>query len=518
VARAQVDVWGVSYLPLLTPVEAAAVDTAAREQHGVPEVVLMESAGRAAALVLDRLFPRGRVAVAAGSGNNGGDALVLARVLRAWGRDVVVVAAGNSQPDAGLRHGFDIPIETFNDDSSRFAQADVLVDGVLGTGARGAPREPAATVIEAMNASGRPVLSLDLPSGVDAEKGDVEGMAIRAAATVTFGWPKTGLLFQPARGRCGRLLAVEIGFPPLHVSGRDAALLITPDWAAERLPRRSPSAHKGTSGRLLVLAGTDGMAGAAVIAAKAAQRAGAGLVNVASAASNRVVLQTAVPEAIFVDRAGLSPEEASSAHALLAGPGIGTDDGALRALDRAIELTAGLRTAIDADALNLFAKSPDRLADVAKDRDLVITPHAGELSRLTGATIREVVADPVAAARDAAGRFGCSVLLKGQPSIVASPDQPLLVNTVGSSDVASAGMGDQLSGVTGAMLAAGLSAREAAAVALFYSGRAADLAGLGRSLGPHDVSAALFRAFGRAGARRNPTGLPFVVFDQPARW
>jgi ADP-dependent NAD(P)H-hydrate dehydratase / NAD(P)H-hydrate epimerase len=260
------------------------------------------------------------------------------------------------------------------------------------------------------------------------------------------------------------------------------------------------------------------MAGAAVIAAQAAQRAGAGLVHIASTAANRVILQTAAAEAIFVDRSALAEWDALASHALLAGPGIGTDDGALHALEAALDRTAGVPAVLDADALNLHARSPERLAGVAAGRDLVITPHPGELSRLTGVSLREVVADPASAAREAAERFGCSVLLKGQPSVVATPGQPLLVNTVGSSDVASAGMGDQLAGVIGAMLAAGLSAREAAAVALFYCGRAADLAARGRSLGAADVSDWLDAAFERPGARRNPTGLPFVLFDQPARW
>ena len=516
--RASRDVWGIRHVPLVTPEEAAALELAAHDRHHVPGRVLMESAGRAAALVLDRLFPRGRVVVAAGSGNNGGDALVLARVLSAWGRDVRVVAAGSKPPDPALRHGFDIRVADFDDDPTLFTSADVLVDGVLGTGAHGAPREPAATMIEAMNGAERPIVALDLPSGVDATSGDVDGLAVRAAVTVTFGWPKIGLLFQPARSRCGRLIVVEIGFPPLHVSNEDAALLLTPDWAAERLPRRPPAAHKGTSGRLLLVAGTDGMAGAAVIAARAAQRAGAGLVEVASSAANRVVLQTAVPEAIFTDRAELHEREETGAHALVAGPGIGLNVAAVQAIEAAIALTPGVRTAFDADALNMFARAPDRLAEIGQSRDFVITPHPGELSRLTGRSVTEIVDDPVTAAREAASRFGCSVLLKGQPSIIASPGQPLLVSSVGSSDVASAGMGDQLAGVIGAMLAAGLSAREAAAVALFYSGRAADLADRGRSLGPAEVSDTLHTAFEQPGARRNPTGLPFVLFDQPARW
>ncbi len=511
------DVFGRESVALVTPAEAAALDRAAREKQDVPERVLMESAGRAAALVLHRIFPRGRVVVAAGSGNNGGDALVLARVLLAWGRDVSIVQAGSQPPAAALTHGFDIPIEPLATDAA-LAAGDVLVDGILGTGARGAPRSPAAEAIRALNASERPIVALDLPSGVDAETGRVSDDAIAAHTTITFGWPKIGLLLQPARQQCGRLVAVEIGFPPLTPSGPHTAQLITPDWAAARLPRRPPSAHKGTSGRLLLLAGSEGMAGAAALASRAAQRAGAGLVRVASAASNRLVLQSVVPEATFVDRTALDPADMGTMHALLAGPGIGTDDSARRALEDALALTGSRPVSFDADAINLFARDPEWLARVARSRGAIITPHPLELSRLTGRAVADILPDPVSAARDAARRFGCVVLLKGQPSLIAAPDQPLLVNTAGSSDVAAAGMGDQLSGVIGALLAAGLPPREAAAAGIFYSSRAADLAHMGRSLGPMDVSESLHAAFDRPGLDESPLRLPFVTFDQPPRW
>jgi NAD(P)H-hydrate epimerase len=515
---AERDVFGREHVALVTPQEAAALDRSARERQGVPERVLMESAGRAAACVLDALYPRGRVAVAAGSGNNGGDAVVLARVLRSWGREVRVFQAGNKAPDPALLHGFELTIEPLDASESAWTAADVLVDGILGTGARGEPKPPASAAIEALNASGRPILALDLPSGVDAETGNVEGEAVRATATVTFGWPKLGLLFHPARSRAGRLIAVEIGFPPFLPEGPDAAQLITPDWAVARLPRRPASAHKGTSGRLLVLAGHEGMAGAAAIACRAAQRSGTGLVRVASPESNRVVLQSLVPEATFVDRGQLTAADLTTMHALLAGPGMGTDERARHALEAALDFTRGRPAVCDADAINMFAQEPDWLSRVATERDLVLTPHPMELSRLMGSPVQEILDDPVRAARAAARRFGCAILLKGQPSIVASHKLPLLVNTTGSSDLAAAGMGDQLSGVIGAMLAAGCSARDGAAVALYYAGRAADLAAFGRALSPADVSDAMRFAFARPAARWTSLKLPFVTFDQPQRW
>lgn len=515
-SRRERDIWGLEHVAVVTPRQATALDRAARE-NGIAEAVLMESAGRAAAAILAREWPTGTIAIVAGSGNNGGDAAVVARCLRAWGREVGIFAAGSRPPPQHLLHGFDLTIQSGEVSKDGLRRFDVLVDGILGTGATGAARGPAATAISAMNESGRPILALDLPSGVDAESGAVPGEAILATLTVQFGWPKIGLLLHPARSHCGRLVAVEIGFPPHH-AGEDEAALITPEWAARRLPTRPPDSHKGTAGRLLVLAGSQGMAGAALIAAEAACHAGAGLVRVASDPSNRLVIQGGVPEAVFLDRAHLDEESAGGVHALLAGPGLGADPAGREALDTALSLTGDVPVALDADALNLYAREPDTLRSLASKRDVVITPHPLELSRLLGRPLREITSDAPAAARDAAADFGCAVLLKGQPSMVAAPHQPLLLNTTGSSDLGSAGMGDQLAGAIGAFLAAGASARDAAAIALYYGGRAADLAARGRSLSPRDVSSHLALAFERPGAHRMPFGLPFVTFDQPTRW
>jgi ADP-dependent NAD(P)H-hydrate dehydratase / NAD(P)H-hydrate epimerase len=516
--RARRRVFGLAALPLPTAAESAAADRAARERAGVPERVLMENAGRAAALVVAALFRPGRVAVLAGGGNNGGDALVVARTLRTWGHAVTVFGAASRAPAAELAHGWDVTVATMSPEAARLDSAAVIVDGVLGTGTRGAPRAAAAEWIEAANASGRPIVALDLPSGVDATTGRVPGAAIRAAATVTFGWPKVGLLLHPARAHCGRLLAVEIGFPPLDAIDGAQAEAITPAWAAERLPARPPDAHKGTAGRLLILAGSAGMAGAAALAGVAARRAGAGLVRIASAEANRAILQSLVPEATFLDRTQLADADVGSMDGLAAGPGLGTDDVAWDALTAALAATGTLPMLLDADALNLLAREPDRLRALAGERPVVITPHPREMARLLAVETEAVTADAPAAAREAAARFGCTVLLKGQPSLIATPGTRLLVNTSGSSDLATGGMGDQLSGVIGAFLAAGLDARTAAGVGLFLSGRAADLCGLGRSLGPRDVSETFARALADPGARRPPRGLPFVTFDQPARW
>ena len=504
--------YGTDPVWLPTVEEAAAADEDAQLKTGVPQRVLMENAARAAAQVLIRLYPHGSVLALAGPGNNGGDAFVVARTLRAWGREARVAFFGSGRPEGALAHDHEVP-EVAGDDALAAALRDaaVVVDGLLGTGSQGAPRGDVARAIELANGSVRPILALDLPSGADATTGAVAGAAIRAEATVSFGWPKLGLLFHPARAHCGRLLAVEIGFPPVtECSGR----ALTPAWARARLPVREARAHKGTEGTVFLLAGSAEYGGAMLLAATGALRAGAGVVRVASDARNRELLLAAVPEAIFADRD--DDVAAARASALVAGPGIGTDAGARRALDAALAATGGLPTLLDADALNLLAGDDARLRALAAERPLVLTPHPGELSRLTGSDTARIAAAPIDAARAFAERIGCVVLLKGAPSIVAAPGEPILVNTTGSSDLAKAGMGDTLSGAIGAFLARGASPGDAAGLGLFYTGRAADLARRGRALTPTDVATFLADAFDKPGEPAYPLDLPFILLDQAA--
>lgn len=507
-------VYGRLYVPLPTGPQAAAADRAARELHDIPDRVLMESAGRSAALVLNRLHPRGRIVGIAGSGHNGGDLLVMMRTLHAWGRDTVIVAVGSAPPDPVLLHGHSIGIIDGDDAADTLSGASVIVDGMLGTGVQGPPRARIADWIRRINDAAAPICALDLPSGVDATTG-AAAEAVRADVTITFGWPKLGLLLHPARAHCGRLIAVEIGFP--EAAPEAAARLITPAYFRHHMRPRDAAAHKGTAGRLLVLAGSEGMAGAAAIAVEAAMRAGAGLVRVASDAANRVVLQTLVPGATFLDRCRIAPEDLEPMHALVAGPGLGTDDSARTSLFETLERMAGKPALLDADALNILSGDAGALRAIARAMPLLITPHARELARITGASLEDILADMPAAARSAAHEFECVVLLKGQPSLIALPDGELLVNSVGSSDVATAGMGDQLAGTIGALLAGRMETPQAAALGLFLSGRAADLAHMGRSLLPSDVSACLPQAMRDSGPVASPLDLPFITFDQPPR-
>jgi NAD(P)H-hydrate epimerase len=483
----------------------------------------MENAGRSAAQVAARLYPRGPVVGFVGAGNNGGDALVLLRTLAAWGREVRAVQVAERPEPESLCHGWPVPTVTDADLDAEpgawdalFAGAGLVVDGILGTGVKGAPRERQAKVIARLNAADRPVLAIDIPSGVDSGNGRVEGEAVRADVTVSFGAPKLGSFLHPGRGLVGRQVTVEIAFPPME-GHAFAGQVVTPGWAQARLPGRDTDTHKNAVGRVLVVAGRPGMAGAAVLAGRGALRAGAGLVQVCSPPSNREILQSSVPEAIYVDpgdEASLASalEEAS---AVVVGPGLGTDQEAAALLGRVLAGPA-VPTIMDADALNLMAAGEGSPAAAAAGRPVVVTPHLGEMTRLTGLGAEEIAADRVSVARESAEAWGCTVLLKGAPSLVARGTEPVLVDTQGSSDLAAAGMGDVLAGVVGALLAQGLDPAEAGAVALYLSGRAAALAALGPALTPGDVLARLPDALMERGQGRSDLDLPFVVFDQDA--
>ena len=504
-----------------TAAQSARFDDQAIRTLGVPGPALMENAGRQAALLVQHLYPRGRVTGLAGAGNNGGDALVCLRALAAWGRDVSAVIVGRRpDPDPTL-HGWDLPSARFEagfseesgDLAGLLAGAAVVVDGLLGTGARGAPRPAHAQVVEAANAAPAPVVALDAPSGADCTTGDMPGACIEAEVTVAFGAPKLGTLLHPARRRCGRIVAVEIGLPPEEEAW---ARLVTPEWVSRRLPRRAPATHKNAVGALAVVAGS-AMPGAATLAARTAFRCGAGLVRVCSAAPGTELI-AALPEAIFVSA---DEEEAvraavESSAAVAAGPGLGTGPQAARVLQWAMAARGDRTAALDADALTLLAEgAAGGLAALDAGGRVAVTPHPGEMARLTGATVPDVQRDRIGAARALADEGGVIVVLKGAPTVVAAPGGDLLVSTCEMpSDLAVAGAGDVLTGALAGFLAQGASAFEAAGLALGATDRAAAMLDLGPSLSPSDIVDALPPALAAPAPSAPRLPFPFVVFDQ----
>jgi ADP-dependent NAD(P)H-hydrate dehydratase / NAD(P)H-hydrate epimerase len=459
-------------------------------EQGLSERVVLESAGRALAAAVERHHPRGRIVGVIGRGNNGGDTLVALRTLQARGREVLAAPIDGAAPSDELGHGWPVPMQP--DLAVACAWGDVVLDGILGTGARGAPRDAAAAAIRCINAAGRAVVAVDGPSGVDLEDGRVAGEAVRAEATITFGALKRGLLLFPGRAHAGRILLAEVGFPPLEADQVREAL-ITDRWVAGHLPPIAPDAHKSAVGLVAVVAGRQGFGGAPILTAMGALRAGCGGVRVFSVDANRLSTHAAVPEAVFVDRDGPNVHEMlAGTRAAAVGPGLGTDPGARRLLEEILARYEGALV-LDADALTLLAVGTE-LPDHVRGRT-ILTPHPGELARLAGVSVREVLADRLGAAESVARRYGCVLLAKGSPSLVVAPGRTTLYSIAGHSGVATGGMGDTLAGVVAALLAGGAGPREAAGVGLHLAGRAAEAAGRGRGLLPRDVAEALPSVF-----------------------
>lgn len=369
--------------------------------------------------------------------------------------------------------------------------------------------------VEAIRAVDAPIVALDVPSGTNSDDGSVPGVAVRADVTVAFGAPKLGTLRFPARDYAGRIVAVEIAFPPMAPDRADGRL-ITPGWASAHRPRREAVTHKKAEGRLLVVAGSPGIAGAAVLAARGALRAGAGYVRVASHPEHREALTAAAPEALFVDvtDSGALHAAAADSDALAAGPGMGIDDVAGERLNRLLADDSPDAVLLDADALTLLGQGAlPALTEAATPGRRLLTPHPGEMGRL-GAKPEEVRRDPLAVCREAAERLRATVLLKGRPSWVAATGAGTVwMSGSGSSDLARAGVGDVLTGVAGAFLARGCDGETGAALALHYTGRAAALRGFGDALLPTDIADGLAEAFQEPPRGRTDLDLAFVTLD-----
>ena len=483
--------WAGGPIPIPTGAQSAAFDGAAIAA-GTPAAALMERAGAHAAELLVRLFGRPLerpVLVVAGMGNNGADALVVARTLAAWNVPVHVLRPRAGDEGLDRLNGWEVPIHRADNMSDEtlhalFSTASSVVDGLLGTGLTGAPRNDIQRIVDGFSESGGPILSLDIPSGVSADDGGVATRAVRADATIAFGFPKRGNLLHPGREHGGRLLVAEIGLPPVDLRKSGWFEALTPHWAGTRRPRRRPATHKNQVGALTVVAGSPQMAGAAILAARAGLRSGAGYLRIVSDPANRDAILAALPEAVFVDRkdpdAVRAALEASSA--IVAGPAMGTDTDAAALLVSVLQ--AARPCVLDADALTLLSQSSYDLPGIPEGS--ILTPHPGEASRLLQLPVPEVEADRPAALAALASRYGAGIVLKGSPTLMTVEGRDF-VDTLGSSDLAVAGMGDTLAGAIGSFLAQGLRPLPAAGVALVVTARAAALAARGAGLQAADI-------------------------------
>lgn len=494
------------------PVEVlSAAEAGARDARtiaaGAPPRALMQRAAAAAAGEITRRYgalARARgVALFAGTGNNGGDAWALAGMLGRLGLQARVAALGEPRtPEARAER----------DDAAPFVQAGdpeggegVAVDGILGIGAAGPPHGPAAAAVARVNgyrARGARVVALDLPSGVDATTGAASD-AVVADLTVTFGAMKRGLLV--ARGHAGRIVVVDVGFAPPD-GPPTAPVLLTGRWVRARLPAIPVDAHKGVRRHLLVVGGGAGMAGAAVLAARAALASGAGIVKIAAAPESVAAVQQLVPEAL----AAAWPYDAAAAgalvsgwpHALLVGPGLGNTPRTRRLVEELLTAWRG-PVVLDADALNAFAGDAHALRDLLGGRAALLTPHVAEFARLAGGSAADALARRFDVGAELAERVGATVLLKGIPTVVSGADGARLVSATGTAALGTGGSGDLLGGVAATLLAQSGDALAAGALAAWTHGRAAEIATRGRPVRGVPLRRVL-AALGRAW----PTGTP----------
>jgi len=514
--------------PLPSASQMRAVDGWAIETRKVPSLDLMERAGEAVARAVERVSTDGPVTVLCGKGNNGGDGLVAARLLRAAARPVtVLLLVGQEElrgdalenlrrlpgdPPVALLEGarageaHDLTVSTRA--RSALEEATVIVDALLGTGFKGVAEGAVAAAIDAVNDAPAPVVAVDVPSGVDASSGVVEGPAVSAAATVTFHACKPGLWIDPGKRRRGRLQTADIGIPRGAPVGAQAGL-IEPDVLA-LLPRRGATSTKFTSGHALIVGGSVGLTGAPAMACEAAMRAGAGYVTACVPRSLQPILASGgrpemMTRGLAEEDGALVPkalEEALSAArrggAIALGPGLGRTDGAV-AFAQQLAREVAVPAVIDADGLNAHAGALPLLA--SRRHPTVLTPHAGELGRLLGIDSAEVQMRRLECVRQAASEASAVVVLKGDDTLVAAPDGFVAVSPGASPALATAGTGDVLSGVIVALLAQGLSAFDAACAGVYLhlvAGRVAAVdQGCEEGVIATDVIAALPRARGR---------------------
>lgn len=509
-------------VPVLTAEQSAAWDTRAREHAAIPSRALMEAAGRAVASATADMFPerlREGVIVVAGPGNNGGDGWVVARALRAVGVAVTVVDPSQShsadcEANRALAVAEGVPV--LGGDAA-WPTAGIVVDALLGTGAKGAPRGAIGSLAARIMESGRPVAAVDGPTGLDLSTGEAHG-PVRADLTVTFGGARRGHLLQ--RLWCGRIVVVDIGFPPPDPSW---PLLVTDAWARNALPGFEATMHKGRRGRLLVIGGAAGMAGAAIHAARSAFHLGAGLVKLALDPASVAAAQAQIPDALTVPTAltGELERELEDAidwaDAIAVGPGLGRGP-TREALVRAVLERATVPVVIDADALHVGTEVL-RAGDVPR----VLTPHPGEFAAAFPSLKALASEDRFAAPREAAAQLDGSghtvVVLKGVPTVLADGDGHTRVVAAGNPGLATGGSGDLLTGAIGVLLSRGLNPLEAASLGAQTLGRAADLAVRTipvRSLRPENVAEAfpeLWRRWGEPAVARPPV---LATLDPPA--
>ena len=508
-------------MKLVTAKEMKALDVQAQNDYAMPGILLMDNAAQAVAEAVHEALTAlegERVVIFCGGGNNGGDGLGAARWLQSYGvsvRAFVVGAALDAvQGDAAVelamftKAGGRVEALSTEDDwvlaELAASKADVLVDALLGTGFHGELEGDVLRACELLNKSEKYILAVDIPTGVNADNGAVCEQAVRADHTVTMALVKTGLLLYPGREYCGDIELADISMPVKLVEEyKSDKYRLTDEIVRELLPLRKANAHKGDAGRVVICAGSPGYTGAAALASDAAVKAGAGLVSLYTPLSSRDVLAIKLTEVMvhgLLERmpgilgGGAASDVASSAEAadvLAIGPGLGTSESTQEAV-RTILQKITTPVVIDADALTALAGHTEILA--AMQAQKVLTPHPGEMARLTGLEIAEIEADRINVAKKYAEEWQAIVVLKGAPTVIGCPNGTVYVNSTGNSSLATGGSGDVLTGIIAGLAAQEISLQEAAICGVYLHGLAAELTGIDIGLAAGELAALLPQA------------------------
>lgn len=488
-------------MKIVTVAEMKNLEKTAIEEYGVPGIVLMENAGVEVARQIENIvgcLENKKISVFAGTGNNGGDGYVVARHLHNQGAKVKVFIIGSKESVVGdallnlqiiTNMGIDILEVVSQHDWDKvkitLTFTDCLVDALVGTGFTGQLRENMVQAVECINKMNKSIIAIDIPTGVDGDTGQTKSVAVKASHTVTFALPKQGLLLYPGASYAGELYVADIGVPRVLLQdSRIQQNLITSRDARQMIGKRQPDAHKGSCGKVLVVAGSKGMTGAAALSAGAALRSGAGTVTLGIAETLHDIMETKVTEVMTSPLPEVLPGFLGNEsfdeiyrlslknNVLAIGPGLGRHEETMT-LVRQVLVEIERPLVIDADALYALIHHTSLLAE-AKSVP-VLTPHPGEMARLVGMTAEEVNQDRVYIARQAALEWGSIIILKGARTVVAFPDGEVYINSSGNAGMATGGTGDALTGIIAGFIGMGLSSHEAALAGVYIHGLAGDI-------------------------------------------
>lgn len=500
-------------MKLVTPEQMNAMDECTINEYGIPGLLLMENA--ASAVLSEAVSMLGgcrgkRIMALAGRGNNGGDAFAAARLLQCKGADVRVYLIGSKAGISGdalanltilEKIGIQVieliegkELCTFYSDMEK---SQLILDGIFGTGLTRKVSGLAGTVIDKVNASGKPILSIDIPSGVDGTNGNVKGPCIKATATVTFCLPKIGLVLHPGCEYTGKLITADIGIPPCVINRQEICTeLIDAEMVSNMIPHRVANSNKGDYGKVLLITGSTGMTGSGCLASMAALRSGAGLVYAGVPKSLAHIYGSRLTEPIILPLEdggngclAVESTEQIIAHmkkmdVVAAGPGLTATDSITEIVEKMISEST-IPLVMDADALNAISGNTGILKNLPVNA--VVTPHPGEMARLTGLGTSDVQADRIGVAKRFAAGYGVTTVLKGSRTVIAQPDGHVFINPTGNAGMASAGTGDVLTGMIAGLIAQGASVGNAAVAGVFLHGLAGDAAVAG--LGMHGLLA-----------------------------